>query len=157
MRSNANVYPDTDPTTTVYSVGSHDSVSGNSDTYVAYCWAEIPGYSKFGSYEGNGSTNGPYVHCGFAPRWCITKRLGTSNWYIWDTAREPNNLNNSPLQVNDAGTEPANYDNFLDFLSNGFKLRSSNAGTNSDGDTYIFMAFAEQPSGTIFGRNANAR
>ena len=86
-----------------------------------------------------------------------TKRLGTSNWYIWDTAREPNNLNNSPLQANDAGTEPANYDNFLDILSNGFKMRSSNAGTNSNNDTYVFMAFAQQSGTTPFATVANAR
>ena len=118
---------------------------------------KFPGYSKFGEYTGNGSSTGNYVHCGFRPRWIMTKRVsgGTGNWYIWDTVREFN-VNNSPLQANDGGSEPANYDNSIDILSDGFKLRASNAGTNGNGDTYMFMAFAEQSGVTPFNTFPNA-
>ena len=149
---------DTAPTSTLITLGSDNSVNGNTATYIMYSWTGIPGYSKFGSYEGNGNTNGPYAHCGFSPRWFITRRVeGGSNAYIWDTAREPANLNNSPLQANDPGAEPANYDNYFDILSNGIKSRSSNAGTNSNDDRHVFMAFAEQPGITPFDTFANAR
>ena len=80
---------------------------------------------------------------------------GTGNWYIWDTAREFN-VNNSPLQANASDSEPANYDNSIDILSDGFKLRASNAGTNGNGDTYMFMAFAEQSGVTPFNTFPNA-
>ena len=149
---------DTAPTSTLITLGSDPSVNANTVTYIMYSWTGIPGYSKFGSYEGNGSTNGPYADCGFSPRWFMTRRVeGGSNAYIWDTAREPANLNNSPLQANDPGSEPANYDNYFDILSNGFKSRSSNAGTNSNDDRYVFMAFAEQPGITPFDTFANSR
>ena len=145
-------------TSTTFPLGASDvSNNGSGDTYVSYCWTGIPGYSKFGEYTGNGSATGNYVHCGFRPRWIMTKRVsgGTGNWYMWDTVREFN-VNNSPLQANDAGSEPANYDNSIDILSDGFKLRASNAGTNGNGDTYMFMAFAEQSGVTPFNTVPNS-
>ena len=143
-----------EPTSTVF---THGSGLMNQNTILMYLWTSIPGYSKIGSYTGNGSTTGNYVHCGFRPRWIMTKRVsgGTGNWYIWDTAREFN-VNNSPLQANASDSEPANYDNSIDILSDGFKLRASNAGTNSSGDTYMFMAFAEQSGVTPFDTFPNA-
>ena len=156
--ANTSYWGTSEPTSTVFSVGSSATqTNASGETYVAYCWSEIPGYSKFGEYTGNGSSTGNYVHCGFRPRWIMTKRVsgGTGNWYIWDTVREFN-VNNSPLQANDAGSEPANYDNSIDILSDGFKLRASNAGTNGNGDTYMFMAFAEQSGVTPFNTFPNA-
>ena len=90
--SNSNVYPNTAPTSTVYSVGSHDSVTGNGDTYIAYCWTEIPGYSKFGQYKGNGSADGPYVHLGFRPALLIQRRIDSGDhWIIRDSTRNTDN------------------------------------------------------------------
>ena len=157
--SNADVYPDTDPTTTVYSVGSHDSVSGNSDTYVAYCWAEIPGYSKFGSYVGNGSGNGTFIYCGFRPAWIVIKNRDANgfDWVLQDNKRSPFNLCDNKLNPNNNAQEQTDYDK-LDITSDGFKLKQNAAGSNANAATYVYMAFAEQPGGvTPFEISANAR
>ena len=157
--SNTNVYPDTDPTTTVYSVGSHDSVSGNSSTYVAYCWAEIPGYSKFGMYLGNNNANGTFVHTGFRPAWILIKNRDANgfNWVLQDNKRSPFNLCDNKLNPNNNATEQTNYDK-LDITADGFKLRQNAAGSNANGSAYVYMAFAEQPGGvTPFQTSSNAR
>jgi hypothetical protein len=151
--ANSSFFNNTSPTSTTISLGSDAGTGGSTDNYIVYAFSEVAGYSKFGSYTGNGSTDGTFVFTGFRPAFIITKRSqgGTSNWYIWDSKRELNVIN-SPLQANDAGAEPANYDNSLDILSNGFKLRATNAGTNGSGDDYIYLAFAESPF-----KNARAR
>ena len=157
--SNTNVYPDTDPTTTVYSVGSHNSVSGNGDTYVAYCWAEIPGYSKFGVYNGNGSDDGTFVHTGFRPAWIMIKNRNANgfDWVIQDNKRSPSNLCDNKLNPNNNSSEQTDYDK-LDILADGFKLRQNAAGSNANGSPYVYMAFAEQPGGVNpFRTSANAR
>ena len=157
--SNTDVYPDTDPTTTVYSVGSHDSVSGNSDTYVAYCWAEIPGYSKFGMYTGNANDNGTFVYTGFRPAWIVIKNrdAGGFDWVLQDNKRSPFNLCDNKLNPNNNATEQTNYDK-LDMLSNGFKIRQNADGSNANGAEYVYMAFAEQPGGiTPFQTSSNSR
>ena len=115
-------------------------------SYIAYCWHSVEGYSKFGSYTGNGSADGPFVYCGFRPAWVMVKRTVTDGygWHIWDTAREPHNYMYNFLAANASTNEANNTYYKIDFLSNGFKLRNDdgimNASTN-----YIFMAFAEQP------------
>ena len=133
----------TAPTSSVFTFGSG---LVNFQNMVFYAFSSVEGYSKFGSYEGNGSTDGPFIYTGFKPSLFITRRIdGGSNWYMWDTKRRTYNVNNAPLQANDAGGEATNYDNSFDVLANGFKARASNAGTNSNGDTYIYLAWADFP------------
>ena len=114
---------------------------------IAYCWAEIEGYSKFGSYTGNGSTDGPFVYCGFKPAWVMVKSSsnGSINWRIWDSSRGPTNPNNLDLLANTTHIENAHGSDEIDLLSNGFKIRSTGSWHNSSGGTYVFMAFAESP------------
>ena len=132
----------TAPTSSVFSVGSS---FGNGVTFVNYCWTPIAGFSAFGSYTGNGSTDGPFVYLGFRPRWVMFKdTVSASQWRIWDTARDPYNITTNALYANSSGTEQS-ADNYLDIVSNGFKIRSTNAGVNTNAGNYIYMAFAENP------------
>jgi len=139
------------PTSTTFSVGTDPDVNTNTNTYVAYCFAAIPGYSAFGSYTGNGSTDGPFVYCGFRPRFVIIKNTAAANWVMFDSARSQYNDGPSAMPVlypNAAYVEDGAYPATpMDFLSNGFKLRISNAGynLNDSGATFIYAAFAEVP------------
>jgi len=117
----------------------------NATTYVAYCFAEIAGFSKFGSYTGNGLADGPFVFCGFRPRFVMIKTSTTvENWLIYDSSRNSFNVVGQRLVAN-APSEESTIETF-DFTSNGFKLRTSDSGRNASGVTYIFAAFAEVPS-----------
>jgi hypothetical protein len=133
----------TSPTSSVFSLGAPWA---GSHTFVAYCFAEIPGYSRFGSYVGNGSADGPFVYCGFRPAWIMLKRIDATgeDWFIYDTTRSPNNANNLRLEPNLSDAEVAT-SNVIDFLSNGFKLRNAATSQNSNGINYIFAAFASAP------------
>jgi hypothetical protein len=122
--------------------GSQQNINGND--YISYCFAEVDGFSKFGSYTGNGSANGPFVYCGFRPAFIMVKRTNTTgNWTILDNSREGYNVDNDPLYPNLSNAEGTT--DLADLLSNGFKLRSTDASVNASGGTYIFAAFAEQP------------
>ena len=135
----------TSPTSSVFSLGSAASVNQNGATFVAYCWSEVTGYSKFGSYTGNGSSDGPFIYCGFRPRWIMIKRTDTTGgWTIWDTSRDPYNIAGNELQANTANTEATAQSDF-DILSNGIKMRNTYAAENASGGTYIYAAFAENP------------
>jgi len=119
---------------------------GDGGTSINYVWAEIEGFSKFGSYVANNSTDGPFVYCGFKPAWVLVKNTTTTgtNWELIDNVRSSSNGNNAYLIPNDSGQEY--FTEAMDFLSNGFKLRTTSSGWNSSsGDTYIFAAFAESP------------
>ena len=134
---------DTAPTSTVFSVGTSASSNNNSEGHVAYCFSEVAGYSKFGSYTANGSTDGAFVYTGFRPAWVLIKRSDSSgNWFIIDNKRDTFNEVTKDLKPNTSGSETDN-PNFLDFLSNGFKLRTAGASVNSG--TMIYLAFAESP------------
>ena len=157
-------FQDENNTSSVFSLGTNDETNdGDGDTYIAYCWAEIEGFSKFGSYTGNGSTDGPFVYCGFKPAFVMIKAADDlspyqayASWAIKDSSRHPYNKAN-PLTLwanatyeegkrgnGDADTFNENFD----FLSNGFKMSSTNSyevETNKSGEKYIFMAFAESP------------
>jgi hypothetical protein len=115
---------------------------------VAYCFAEIAGFSRFGSYTGNGvNNNGPFVYCGFRPKFVLFKNTNTTqNWIIMDTARDSRNKMTQWLSPNTAGAEYTDVNIDVDFLSNGFKIRTQ-IGTelNGSGNTIIFAAFAENP------------
>jgi hypothetical protein len=110
---------------------------------IAYCFAEVAGYSKFGSYTGNGSTDGVFVYTNFQPRWVMVKRTdSTSDWYIWDTSRDTYNVEAATLLADTAGAETSATS--IDGLSNGFKCRSATV-VNASGGTYIYAAFASSP------------
>jgi len=153
------VWNDTAPTSSVFTVGPSDErTNANDDTYVAYCFAPIQGYSKFGSYTGNGSENGPFVYTGFKPRWIMFKNAGAAEeWVLQDTTRNPNNpvTKNIRVDSNIAEADASNLD--IDFLSNGFKNRSNQAQLNSDGVSYVYMAFAEHPFVSSEGVPTTAR
>jgi hypothetical protein len=114
---------------------------------VAYCFAPVVGYSSFGSYTGNGSADGPFVYTGFRPRWILVKNTSVggagSNWYIYDTQRDTYNIAQNYLIPNLALAEGAFAQ--ADFLSNGFKVRNTNENFNTNGNVYIYAAFAEAP------------
>ena len=134
------------PTSTVFSVidGGSGLNNTNGSNYVAYCFAPVAGYSSFGRYTGNGSTNGAFAYLGFRPAFLLIKRTdSTSNWTILDAKRLGYNVDNNPLYANTPGTEPAT--DLLDITSNGLKLRSTDASVNASGGTYIYAAFAESP------------
>jgi hypothetical protein len=135
----------TAPTSSVFSIGTASEENGSGNNLVAYCWAEIKGFSKFGSYTGNGSADGPFVYCGFRPRFILYKVAigGTGEWVMLDSSRNTYNVEDAYLFANSSGAE-ATF-TLLDFLSNGFKLRTSNTTSNGSGYTYIFAAFAENP------------
>jgi hypothetical protein len=143
---------DTVPTSTVFSLGTDTFANGSGATYVAYCFSEIAGYSRFGSYVGNGSSDGPFVYTGFRPKWIMFKATSTtSGWSIGDTIRSPNNVVDKALYPHLSNAEEVY--TWFDTTSNGFKLRSSLGGSNSNGVTYMYMAFAESP----FALNNRAR
>jgi hypothetical protein len=144
---------DTAPTSSVFSIGSSNALIKNTNTFVAYCFAEIEGFSKFGSYTGNGSTDGTFVYTGFRPAWLMVKvtNISGENWHMFDSERASFNVMKARLVADDSFAENTN-DNIIDFTSNGFKWRDSNAGYNGSGNTYIFMCFAENPF-----KYANAR
>lgn len=145
-----NTYPmwnGTSPTSSVFSIGVDPAVnaSGGAGTYVAYCWAEIAGFSKFGSYTGNGSADGPFVYTGFRPKWVMIKLSSVSgeNWYLLDSVRNTYNPEDKWLIAN--GSDAEGTVTFVDFLSNGFKVRSNGNYVNYPSGTLIYAAFAENP------------
>ena len=147
--ANSTVWNNTAPSSTVVTLGS-GFTNANYGDCVAYCFAAIPGYSAFGSFVGNGSSDGPFIYCGFRPRWILGKNISTNgagNWFIQDTSRSPYNAVWQELYPNSSSAETtsaAASDNNL-FLSNGFKAISSGGGWNQSGETYIYAAFAENP------------
>ena len=132
-------------TSSTFSSGSNGGeINTNGTTYVAYCWSEIAGFSKFGSYVGNGGSDGVFVYLGFRPKFVMTKGSTiVSNWNIYDSVRDTYNVEQYQLVPNSSGAENASP--YIDFLSNGFKLRTSSGDFNSSGNTYVFAAFAENP------------
>jgi len=143
--TSAAAWNNTAPSSSVFTVGTDNNVNGTSGTYIAYLFAEVEGFSKFGSYTGNGSADGPFVWCGFRPRWILLKESSASgnNWSIYDTARDSSNPLALQLKASTSDAEGSN--TFADYTSNGFKIRVSTLGINSSGQTYVFAAFAESP------------
>lgn len=139
----------TQPTSSVFSVGTTSEANANGNNFVAYLFSEVAGYSKFGSYTGNGSADGPFVYCGFRPRWIMIKCSSTGGvgyeWYLVDSSRNTFNVTNLVLYPNLSDAEATAGSAILDILSNGFKLRGSANLLNASSATYIFAAFAENP------------
>ena len=136
----------TSPTSSVFTLGTTGNVNANGNDFIAYCFAEVKGYSKFGSFIGNGSTNGTFVHLGMKPAFVMIKKTtgGTANWITYDNKRLGYNPTTKRLIPNLSDAEQTITDD-IDFLSNGFKLRTAGTGENHSGQTHIYMAFAEQP------------
>ena len=131
----------------VFQVGTNPSLNGSATTQVAYCWTPIAGFSAFGSYSGNNSTDGPMVYTGFQPKFVLIKGTGNaSGWQLQDSARNTYNVVNAVLRPDLSAAESTGYGGVLDFLSNGFKLRTTDTNYNSSSyGPYIYMAFATNP------------
>ena len=139
-------FNNTSPTSSVFSIGSNSGVTGSGNTFIAYCFAEKQGFSKFGSYTGNGSTDGTFVYTGFKPAFVLLKRTdSTGSWYIYDNKRDVSNAMTKVLFPDITDAEDNNTNNNADFLSNGFKIRTISGARNASGGTYIYMAFASEP------------
>ena len=160
--SDAGFMNNTEPTSTVFSLGNDTNLNENGQAHIAYCWAEVPGYSKFGTYNANGNGNGAYVSLGFRPAWVLIKNASLGQpWVLIDSKREPYNEAYASLGPN---TNNAEYEsqgnNGIDFLADGFKIRGHGSGDNnysSSYPTHVYMAFAEAPSVTPFDTFPNAR
>lgn len=142
---NSNLWQNTSPTSSVFTLGVDSSINNTGQDYIAYCFAPIEGYSAFGKYTGNGSADGPFVYTGFRPACIIVKQTNAvTDWMIHDSARDPYNVVKHRLHPNFSYAESTNID-LYDFTSSGFKLRTSTASWNASGGTFIYAAFAENP------------
>jgi len=144
----AGYFNDTEPTSSVFTLGNDTGINQSGDTYIAYCFAEKKGFSKFGSYIGNGNANGTFVYTGFKPAFVMIKATDlVKNWLTFDNLRLGYNGTgtNKQLHPNTSGAESSGNGTTLDILSNGFKTRTTDSDENGSGNTYIYMAFAENP------------
>ena len=145
----AGYWNNTTPTTTVFSVGANGETNQSSGTNIAYCFADVTGYSKFSTYIGNGNADGAFIYTGFAPSFVMVKKAsGTGSWWFRDNKIAPYNVRSQVFVANSSGAETSGVGQ-MDFLSNGFKLRDTTDASNSSGGTYIYMAFGQ----TIVGSN----
>jgi hypothetical protein len=135
----------TTPSSSLITLGNTAGINESTKTYVAYCFSEVAGYSKFGSYVGNGSTDAPFAYCGFRPKFLMVKSTGSASWMMYDTSRSTYNVNNIAITADLTLAELNSTDWSIDILSNGFKYRTTYGQVNNSGTTYIFMAFAESP------------
>ena len=148
----------TTPTSSVFTVGSSNSTGGSSgDNMIAYVFTDIQGYSKFGTYTGNGNADGAFIFTGFKPAWvlCKTSSISGEDWIVSDNKRNPFNETTTALFPNSASGDQSS--NSIDMLSNGFKMRTTGTYRNQSGVTYIYMAFAEAPFVNSSGVPNNAR
>jgi hypothetical protein len=142
--ANIAYWGNTTPTSTVFTVGT--AIITGAEKMIAYCFAEVEGYSKFGSYTGNGSADGPFVYCGFRPAFVMFKNASaTLDWLIRDASRDTYNTTVRHLKPNSSAAEVVSASTFVDFLSNGFKVRNSDVGFNGSTNTMIFAAFSQNP------------
>ena len=145
----ATYWNSTIPTSSVFSLGTASGTNQSSKNLIAYLFASVEGFSKFGSYEGNGNADGPFVHCGFRPAYVMCKSIdSTSDWHIYDNQREGYNVDNDRLIANDTTVEGTA--DGIDLVSNGFKFRI--ATDPNVAETYIYAAFAEAPFSSARGR-----
>ena len=141
----ATYWNDTSPSATVFTVNTAHSVNADGENYIAYCWRSVEGFSKIGTYTGNGNADGTFVYTGFRPKFLLMKVTNTaSDWHIVDSARDVDNVIQNTIDPNENSVEGSGSNRF-DFTSNGFKLRQTSGSYNGNGSTYIYMAFAETP------------
>ena len=147
LKASANsIFNSTAPTSSVVTLGNESDVNGSSNTFVAYCFHGVKGYSKFGSYTGNGNADGTFVYTGFKPAFVMLKRQDSvDSWFMYDNKRSSFNVVDDYLTANGSGAEVSSSAVNLDLLSNGFKLRNTDGGHNNSSGTYIYMAFAKAP------------
>ena len=155
----ADYWNDVAPTTTTFSVAADDR-SGGSYNFVAYVFNSVQGYSKFGSYVGNGNADGPFVYTGFKPSFLIIKNTsdGNDQWIMWDNKRSTFNPVDDYLEPSTNAAESANSNwAIIDFVSNGFKVRNGDISYNQSSYNYIYIAFAEHPFVSSEGVPCTAR
>lgn len=141
------IWNDTEPTSSVFSIGNNSGVNTNGNPYIAYCFAEKTGYSSFGSYTGTASADGPFIYTGFRPSFVIIKRYnGTKDWFVWDAATSPRNPTDAYGRPN-ASTAWGSY-SWLDLVSNGIKIRNTSDGASGNGDQYVYWACGQSLVGT---------
>ena len=144
---NGNYNNDTNPNSTVVTLGNDNDINQNGEPYIMYCFHSVKGYSKIGTYTGTGSAEGAFVYTGFKPAWVMIKRTSDSQgWVIWDNKRPGYNLTNQSLTANESGAEETG--RTFDVMSNGFKIRDTNTATNANGSTYMYLAFGQSLVGT---------
>jgi hypothetical protein len=145
--TDSTIFNNTAPSSTTFTLGTNYYVNGNTEDIIAYCFAEVEGYSKFGSYSGNGSSDGPFIYTGFKPAWLMVKKdAGSTDWKIYDAERDPYNEVSARLAANATSAELSGNAQEIDFVSNGFKFRGTNGDQNSSG-TFYYVAFASHPFG----------
>jgi len=157
--TSSNFWNNTEPDASVFTIGTNGQLNTSSGTYIAYCFAGVKGFSKFGTYMGNANVDGRFIYLGFEPAMLMIKRSdGIGGWVMHDNKRPIDaqgfyNVNQNYLQAQDTGGESNNTNLALDFLSNGFKLRNSAGDTNTNGGNFIYIAWAKNP---IVGNNGTA-
>ena len=154
----SSLFDSTTPTSSVFSIKTNSKVNDSSDTYVAYCFSEVQGYSKFGFYKGNGLDDGPFIYTGFKPAWMMLRRTDNARpWFIFDNKRSPRNVMKIRLKADSDAADDTSNDNRIDFVSNGFKIRDDALEMAADGGSYIYIAFAEHPFVSSKGVPVTAR
>ena len=150
-------WSDEAPTSSVFTLGTSVNTNRNTSNFIAYLWTEKQGFSKFGSYTGNGNADGAFIYTGFRVGWVMIKRTDATNgWEIYDSKRAGYNNNNINLRADTTAADDATAER-VDLHSNGFKIRASSTGVNTSGAEYIYMAFAEAPFVNSKGVPCNAR
>ena len=134
------------PTSSLINLGTDPDINQSGQTYVAYCFAEVQGFSRFGTYTSNGNADGSFIYTGFKPAWVLLRNStsGSHSWLLFDNQRDPINAANQLLMPNQNSAE-SETSNEVDFLSNGFKLRSTGTDGNESGSSIVYIAFAENP------------
>ena len=146
----ATIWNDTAPTSSVFTVGTSNGTNQSGQTYIAYCFADIQGYSKFANLRGNGNADGPFIYTGFKPAFVMQKEYsqGSTVWFMWDNKRDPVNVANHTVEANSnaaEGSTASGATNWIDIVSNGYKIRNTGSHLNASGRQYIYMAFAQNP------------
>jgi len=135
---------DTAPTSTLFSLGNAGEVNASGSDYIAYCFADVKGYSRFGGYTGNGTADGAFIYTGFRPAFVLIKSTsGAGSWAMFDDKRDGYNVDNDHVSANTTAVEQT--DDTIDIVSNGFKARNTTNQVNGSGWTYLYMAFAKNP------------
>ena len=156
--ANSGEFNDTAPTSSVFTLGADYRTNKDSETYIAYLFRNVQGFSKTGTYVGNGNADGTFVYTGFLPAYILLKSTGDNDWVCFDNKRPGYNGTSERARVNQANTALTSTGEYsVDHVSNGFKFRGSGGGTNENGTTFMYIAFAEAPFVNSEGVPCNAR
>jgi hypothetical protein len=159
--SQTSQFNDTEPTSSLFTIGTYDNINKLNNNYISYLWRDVPGLQKFGQYFGNSNVDGPFIELGFRPALLIVRRLedADNQWVIFDSKRDPFNNGTTATYIRCPDTGAEGTANKLDFLSNGFKWRKSDSYTNDSGSSigFIYAAWAEAPTFNLYGAQSNAR